>query len=296
MDALNSLGVIPYFTLGPWDVFGIQIQGFGLLVAIGVTLAYNAASWMANYQGLSRDKMQSLLLAMIISGFLGSHVIDLVLYHPKALFEDPLILFKFGSTLSSYGGIIGSFIGMIWWKRRFKEPLLPYQDCAAFALPIGWLFGRAGCAAVHDHPGNPSDFALAIIMKDGVARHDLGFYEAMWWVLVIAVFWGIYWLGKATWQRRPGFFLAILPISYGPIRFMLDFARTNDSVYFGLTPAQYLSIVAFIFGCVILYLWQTKKLIQLPEFVPGSATEEDKSPAGGKPPGGTMKRKGRKNH
>ncbi len=293
MDALAGLGAIPYFTLGPWEILGIQIQGFGLMVAIGVTLAYNVGSWLAPRHGLSRDKIQSLMLAMLICGFLGSHVIDLLLYHPKEVFEDPKILFKFGSTLSSYGGIIGSTLGMLWWKIRFKEPLMPYLDAASFALPAGWFFGRVGCAVVHDHPGDPTDFALAIVMKDGVARHDLGFYEAMWWIVILGIFWTLLMLGKERWQQRPGFFLALLPIVYAPIRFVLDFARTNDSTYFGLTPAQYISVAALIFGCTLMYMWATKRTIQLPLYVPSPEDESDDDGDKPVPAGPISKRKGK---
>lgn len=292
MDVLAGLGAIPYFTLGPWEILGIQIQGFGLMVAIGVTLAYNIGSWLAPRHGLSRDKIQSLMLAMLICGFLGSHFIDLLLYHPKEVFDDPKLLFKFGSTLSSYGGIIGSMGGMLWWKIRFKEPLLPYLDAASFALPAGWLFGRIGCAVVHDHPGDPSDFALAIVMKDGVARHDLGFYEAMWWVVIVAIFWLCLAVGKQKWQRRPGFFLALLPIVYAPIRFFLDFARTNDSTYLGLTPAQYISVAALLFGFGLMYMWATGKTIQMPEYDPQAITLHDPG-ADGDDAGPTTKRKGK---
>lgn len=296
MDALAGLGVIPYFTLGPWEILGIQIQGFGLMVAIGVTLAYNISSWLAPKRGLSKDKIQSLMLAMLICGFLGSHVIDLLLYHPKEVFEDPKILFKFGSTLSSYGGIIGSMLGMLWWKIRFKEPLMPYLDAAAFGLPVGWFFGRVGCAVVHDHPGDPSDFFLAIVMKDGVARHDLGFYEALWWIVIVAVFWTMHAIGKGRWQQRPAFFLALLPILYAPMRFMLDFNRTNDSTYFGLTPAQYISVLAFLFGCVLMTMWVKRKTIQLEPYVAPPPEEESSSDGDDKPAssgGGSMKRKGK---
>jgi phosphatidylglycerol---prolipoprotein diacylglyceryl transferase len=292
MDALASLATIPYFTLGPWEILGIKIQGFGLMCAIGVTAAYNIASWLAPRHGLSRDKMQSMLLALLITGFLGSHVIDLLLYHPKEVWEDPLILFKFGSTLSSYGGVIGSLLGLLWWKIRFKEPVGPYLDAAAFALPAGWLWGRIGCTVVHDHPGDVSDFALAIVMKDGIARHDLGFYEALWWVVILGIFWTALMIGKERWQQRPGFFLALLPIVYAPIRFFLDFARTNDSTYFGLTPAQYISILALLVGFVLMYRWATKMTLQLPLYVPSpdDDTDDDDKPV---PTGPTTKRKGK---
>ncbi len=269
MNTLGALATIPWYTLGPWEIGPLTIQGFGLMVAIGVMLAYQVASWRANNFGLSVDAIQSLMLHMLIAGFIGAHVFDLIMYHPGKLLSDPAILFKFGSTLSSYGGILGAIIGIFIWKwRNPLQDLLPMTDVAAFALPIGWFFGRVGCAVVHDHPGPASDFALAVEFPDGIARHDLGLYEAMWWLVVIAVFWGIAMSRKDDlFKRRPGFFLALLPIIYTPVRFSLDFMRKTDqdggdARYLDLTPAQYLSMAAMVFGIFMMIRWTQKKTFQ----------------------------------
>ena len=269
MDLLLGLASVPYFTLGPWDLGVVTVQGFGLMVAIGVVLGYNLASWKAPKFGLGKDKLQALLLALLICGFVGSHVLDLIFYHPGRLLEDPSIMFKFGGTLSSYGGILGSLLGVVWWKVKYKEPVLPYLDVAGWALPAAWFFGRVGCAVVHDHPGAPSEFFLAVVMKDGVARHDMGFYEAMWWIVIIIVFAVVHLRSGKLFQRRPGFYLALLPLIYAPARFSLDFLRLppsegGDARYLGLTPGQYLSICAFLFGVGMMWAWATKKLIQMP--------------------------------
>lgn len=264
MNAINALATIPWYTLGPWEIGPLTIQGFGLMVAVGVVLAYQLATWKAPKQGLDADKLQSLMLAMLISGFLGSHILDLILYAPDKLLKDPKILFKFGSTLSSYGGIVGSMLGMAIWKLRNPDDfLLPYADVSAWALPVGWLFGRGGCAVVHDHPGHPSDFFLAVEFQDGVARHDLGLYEALWWVVIVALFFALNNKMLPTSRRRPGFFLFLLPLVYAPVRFGLDFLRTADARYLGLTPAQFMSIGFFLWGAFMMKRWADQKTIRL---------------------------------
>ncbi len=265
INAIQALGVIPWYTFGPWELGPVTIQGFGLLVGIGVFLAYQICTWRAPKFGLDVEKMQSLVLAMLFSGFIGSHIIDIILYMPEKLLSDPKILFNFGSTLSSYGGIIGSMVGMgIWKLRNPDEFLTPYADVAAFALPVGWLFGRAGCAVVHDHPGTPSDFFLAVYYEArGESLHDLGLYEALWWVVIVALFFFLSSrLGQLT-RRRPGFYIYLLPLVYAPVRFSLDFLRTTDKLYFGLTPAQYLSLGFFVWGAVMMTRWKQQKTMKL---------------------------------
>jgi phosphatidylglycerol:prolipoprotein diacylglycerol transferase len=264
MNVLNALATIPWFTLGPWKLGPLTIQGFGLMVAIGVVLAYQLTGWQAQKQRLDNDKMQSLVMAMLISGFIGAHVLDLIFYEPEKLLKDPKILFQFGNTLSSYGGIVGSLLGMGIWKLRNPDDFLtPYADVAAWALPVGWFFGRLGCAVVHDHPGLPSDWALAVVFQDGVARHDLGLYEALWWVVIVAIYAILQPKMSELTRRRPGFFIYLLPLVYAPVRFGLDFLRTADVRYLHLTPAQYMSLGVFVWGAVMMMRWKQGKTLRL---------------------------------
>lgn len=49
------------------------------------------------------------------------------------------------------------------------------------------------------------------------------------------------------WRRRwpVGTYIATTCLLYAPVRFSMDFLRTADVTYFGLTPGQYASISAF---------------------------------------------------
>ena len=69
-----------------------------------------------------------------------------------------------------------------------------------------------------------------------IACHDMGLYEALWSIAMYAVF-----LGLDKVPRVPGFYVLLLGISYGPVRFFMDFLRpeSTDVRYIGFTPAQY---------------------------------------------------------
>jgi phosphatidylglycerol:prolipoprotein diacylglycerol transferase len=170
----------------------------------------------------------------------------------------PQLVHHFGwPGLSSYGGFIGSVLGLVIWKRRRRLPALPFADVVVFGLPFGWFFGRMGCFVVHDHPGRVTDFALAVDeYRFGAPpfepRHDLGLYEVFWAAGCILV------LLVLVRKKHPvGFFTGIVPLLYGPIRFFLDYLRVppiegGDVRYLGLTPAQYASIGVTLFGVAML--------------------------------------------
>jgi phosphatidylglycerol:prolipoprotein diacylglycerol transferase len=131
--------------------------------------------------------------------------------------------------------------------------LLVLGDLFCFAFPFAWLFGRMGCFVVHDHPGLPTNFFLAVdnYNLQGIARHDLGLYEVLWSAVMIPL---LLWMGKT---KRPwGFYMALVPLAYAPLRFCLDFLRESaeqggDVRYLGLTPGHYASVLMTLTGVAV---------------------------------------------
>jgi len=155
------------------------------------------------------------------------------------------------------------------------------------------VFGRSGCFSVHDHPGVVSDFFLAVdnYQGEGVSRHDLGLYEVLWSIFAIALF-----MLLVQKPRKRGFFMALLPMIYAPVRFFLDFLRETpdhggDVRYFGLTPGQYGSILFFIVGVVIAVRVARKPEAQL--MLPGASLPKDYEAPAPEKSGGTRKQRSR---
>ncbi|MDP1889375.1 MAG: prolipoprotein diacylglyceryl transferase, partial [Gemmatimonadaceae bacterium] len=69
-------------------------------------------------------------------------------------------------------------------------------------------------------------------------------------------------------QWSSGFYVAVFSIVYGAVRFFLDFLRVRDLVgadprYFGLTLAQYLSIILVMLGIGLFYKLRFRKAEKL---------------------------------
>jgi phosphatidylglycerol:prolipoprotein diacylglycerol transferase len=251
-------GVIPFFTIEPIDIFGLKLQPFGILVATGVLFGAHLVRRYAEKHKLDLDVIQTMTAWTVIPGFLGAHFFDLIFYHPENVAEDPLIIIKLWAGISSVGGMLGGLIGFSWYHHRVRkkpEDILRYSDAALYGIVPAWVFGRVGCTIVQDHPGAPSDFPLAMTFKDGVARHNLGFYEMLWLVVIATV---IFIIARNYKSRPAGFIAALAPTMYGPGRFMLDFLRApkaegGDIRYLGLTPAHYVSIGFAAMGALLLW-------------------------------------------
>src|SRR5262249_5891296 len=129
------------------------IHSFGALVALGVYIGAIIAMRHARERRYDEKKMNDFIFYVVGCGFVGAHVLDAIFYHPEQLKDDPLYVFWIWEGLSSYGGFIGAIFGAVLYKYKKKEPILGFCEVVNSAFPLSWVFGRMGCASVHDHPG-----------------------------------------------------------------------------------------------------------------------------------------------
>jgi phosphatidylglycerol:prolipoprotein diacylglycerol transferase len=246
--------MIPYFKPTPIQLFGgLQLQPFGLLVGTAVLAGAWMAKRRANQAGIPEKEIQDAIFWAVVPGFLMAHWWTVFLYHPDWIESRGwTIIFKFWEGLSSFGGIFGALLGLAAYFRHLGKPWLKHAEVILKGFTFAWIFGRMGCSLVHDHPGRHTDFFLAVNYPDG-PRFDLGLLELLYTAFVLFPVSLIMHRMKA----RTGLFTATIILLYTPVRFVFDFLRVEDRAeadmrYFGLTPAQYGCIVAFVFGCWLL--------------------------------------------
>lgn len=285
---VNLLAALPYWKFGPWPkeplelgpLPPIQIHSFGLLVAIGLLLGIGWLSRRAEKkEGMSGERIQNFSLFLVFIGWPLSHVFNVIFYEPHLIAEDPLELLRVWGSISSYGGLFGGIIAFFIWTARNQDvPRTKWLEIGTMGLVIPWFFGRLGCASVHDHPGDLApDWFLALAFPatsklPAGPRHDLGFYEAIWWGVILAIM-----LILDRKPRRRGFYVGLIPMLYAPARFAFDFLRVpadlgGDARYAGLTPAQYFSIALFMLGVFFFIRSRSNPIVEWEEYKPASET------------------------
>jgi phosphatidylglycerol:prolipoprotein diacylglycerol transferase len=276
------LAAIPFFELRVYDLdlFGssLPIDPWALLVCLGFVVGLEVARARAIKLGLEVRDIVDGAVFTVLMGFVVAHVVTVVFYFPErmkipectagdsaACLEGVMSILRVWEGFSSTGGFVGAVLGAWLFYTKIRPlPALRYADIITFGFPFGWFLGRLGCASVHDHVGRETSFPLAMDFDHGFkdfrwfdgdpatwatgVRHELGLYEAVYMIPVMALF---VWLGRT--DRPPGFFLAWFAIAYAPARFVFDFLRNNDlshqdARYLGLTPAQYGMVAMFAAG------------------------------------------------
>mgnify|MGYP000908403803 CR=1 FL=1 len=266
--------------LGPFHVFGI-------CVAIGLFTWYEVAKRQAQKRGI--DDFRALALWVVIGGSVASPLVDRLFYHSgdRAVASTLASMQGFSAT----GGFIGACLGAVAWRYFFigkregrfvvtrrasaPSPLVIVETFVA-TWPIAFAIGRLGCALVHDHlgvfvpkgtlgsllavtwPTGPEDGthhvlgAVDVLTGASAARFDLGLIECLALAILTAIFVPMY-----KREVRLGTYTIIATLTYGPVRFLLDFLRAEDGPegelrHGGLTFAQYFSLAVIAAGVALL--------------------------------------------
>jgi len=210
--------MLPYVALpklGP-------VTSFGVLAMLGAYFGLAAGSRHAEKLGLDPAKVRRMAMCCGVGGILGAHFIDLFLYQPGWSERSDAVwafLNPFAG-ISSYGGLIGGTLGFFAFALSSRVKRLRYADAALVAVVVLLMFGRAGCASVHDHVGLASSSPFAVDFPAGNPtglvgpHHDLGLYEfALFGVLLGGT---VVMLRR---PRRPGWIVGAVAIGYAVPRF-----------------------------------------------------------------------------
>lgn len=165
---------------------------------------------------------------------------------------------NFGAGLVFMGGLVGGMAAVSWYIYRKNLNWLKIADLAAPFLVLGHGIGRIGCFLVGDDYGIPTNLPWAIAFPNGlppttIAVHPTQLYEMSAYFIIFFYL---------RYRKRNQTFSGEIIFEYlflgGLSRFMVEFIRTNTKYIFGLSGAQYLSILMMAIGAY--QLWKMRRL------------------------------------
>jgi phosphatidylglycerol:prolipoprotein diacylglycerol transferase len=250
--------MIPWFQFTTINLGILKLNVWGILVSLGFIVGIVISYFEFKKRKLETKIILDLAFWIILAAIFGARLLY-VIEHVSQYINTPFDVLKlWQGGMSIYGGFIGAILAGAIYLRRHKLNFWQYADAIIFSLPLGLFIGRIGCFLIHDHPGVKTYFFLGVAYPDGI-RHDLGLYLSLNGLVMFLVF---LILRRKEWF--PGFYTAIFAVWYGMARFLLDFLRARDVVgadirYFGLTLAQYLSIILFAVGVYLFCRFKKNK-------------------------------------
>lgn len=231
--------MIPFITVKSFALGPITIQVWGLMVALGILVGAWLGAREAKKRGLDPNVVWDAAAWIVVGAMVMARLFHVVFYDPATYLADPAqIVAVWKGGMSMFGGFVGAAIVGLGYLKLKKFDVFAYADAMVSGLPLGIGIGRIGCFLIHDHPGTLTHFVLGVKYPDGSVRHDLGLYESIYGFALAIVFYAM-----SRKRVRPATYSVVFLATYGIFRFLTDFLRIVDARYFGLTPAQYLSVI-----------------------------------------------------
>lgn len=232
-----------------FEIFGIEIMWYAILICIGFLLGIIVATKLAKYSGLNPDIVVDVLLIAMPAAIVGARLYYVAFewdYYKDNLIE---IINIRGGGLAIYGGLIGAFLaGYIYLKRK-NINFFKVVDIFMPAVALGQGIGRWGNFVNQEAYGYATDLPWGIIIE-GQKVHPTFFYES---IGDIAIFLILYFICKNR-KKFDGECFSLYLILYGILRFFVEGLRTDSLYFLGFRVSQLVSIVLVITGLIIYFV------------------------------------------
>ncbi len=258
------LSYIPYPSwIRPEIIPGLPLRWYGLMYLVAFTITYLLFSYQVKQRDLDIDKdtVLSFFFWGIVGLLVGARLFATLFFDASGryLLKPWLIFWPFGENMqftgftgmNYYGGLVGALAGCIIYTKVKKLSILDWGDMLVAGIPLGYTFGRLGNFINGELYGRITTAPWGMIFpharkfpakeqwvrefaeKCGLAieknavlvnlpRHPTQIYEAF---LEGILLWLVIWFGFR--KRKPfnGFLLGVYIISYGLVRFLVDYFR-----------------------------------------------------------------------
>lgn len=253
------------------EVLGIQIRYYSLCWVIGFLLGYHFVRKRFIKEGRNLRLLEPLAFYVFISALVGArlghcffyefqyyshHLLEIIL---PVKFTDAGIKFTGYAGLASHGGVIGIFIALFLFHKKYKVSFLSLCDDLAYVAPLGGACIRVGNFFNSEIVGTPASVPWAIVFTrvDNLPRHPAQLYEAVSYLLIFIVLYLVLFKSKKQYNQGLIFGLSVFLIFFS--RFVIEYVKIDQVPFeagmratLGMNNGQLLSLPLILVG---LFFW-----------------------------------------
>ncbi len=220
------------------EILGVKLHAYGLLIGIGVYLAWEITRKLGKIEEKELDKI---FFGLIFFGVLGArayHVIDLWQYYSKNFIE---IFYLWNGGLGIWGALLGGIAYLSYYSYFNKLNLLKLLDSVVIGVPLAQAIGRLGNWVNGELYGKNGEPLFA---------WEAGLNLILFGLLV-------YFSKK---NKHIGFLTGLYFLGYGVIRIYLENFRPNSIIWRtgGIPTAIIFGVVAVASGIFLIQKRPTK--------------------------------------
>ena len=249
--------MLPYI-----HIFGHEVATYGLIIFIGIFIGgIVAIKYFAKFYNIKKEDILYAILYAVIGVGIGAKLLYIITnipflienYKVLDLYETFIQMLKGGFVF--YGGLIGGIVGVFIYSKQFK---ISFKSLVLILIPvvplihsigrIGCLF--AGCCYGMEYNGfGAITFFNSLLAPNGIPLFPMQIVESICNLIIFIVI-------LITYKRFLGTYktVGLYLVLYSIVRFILEFFRGDliRGIYFNLSTSQWISIILFIIGLVLL--------------------------------------------
>lgn len=239
---------------------GIEVRWYGLIITLGIILAFTYCAFRAKHEGISFDDVLDIAIFTVIFGIIGARLYYVLTSLDKYdSFYDAIAIWEGG--LAIYGAIIAGGLTIFIVCRHKKIKFMKMFDAVAPAVMIGQILGRWGNFFNGEAYGEEVlEGSLFYFIRMGLIPniesatrmhyfHPTFLYESLWNLVGFIVINAFYKKKKFDGQI---FYMYISWYGFG--RMLIEGLRT-DSLYVGVFRiSQVVGFLCFVVGALMLTL------------------------------------------
>lgn len=260
-----------------FQVFGITIALYGVIIGCGILLAFILMSWSCQRMNVKEDDIYDMGLWLILFGVIGARAYYVIFSWDQYKGNIKSIINIRQGGLAIYGGIIAGFIAMVIWCRIKKKSMRQLGDIAFQGVLVGQIVGRYGNFTNREVFGTYTNNLVAMRLPINAVRaqdiddnirahiepgsnyiqvHPTFLYESCWNIMVLVLI--------LIFQKKKAFDGEVClwyAGGYGIGRFIIEGIRTDRLTFAGtnIAVSQLLGLCLFIFAVVTDIVVRVKK-------------------------------------
>ncbi|MFP7242541.1 prolipoprotein diacylglyceryl transferase [Pediococcus pentosaceus] len=269
LGALNPIA----FNLG-----GIQVHWYGIIIASAVVLATILAVQEAKRRRIDPDSIYDLILWALPVAIITARMYYVIFewgYYQNHVDE---IVRVWDGGIAIYGSLIGAGIVVYLFCRANWIPVWLMLDIIAPVLIMAQGIGRWGNFMNQEAFGRITSlaflqslhlphFIIQQMLIDGAYRQPTFLYESLWDILGFIVLMSLR-HKKHLFKQGEVFLSYVIWYAFG--RFFVEGMRTDSLMLLGIRVSQWLSVILFIGAIGILVFRRKSMRERLPDYLEGN--------------------------
>lgn len=247
------------------SLFGLEIRWYSFLLLLAIVIGTYLLMKEGKKYNYPKDFLFNLIFWVVIFGFIGARVYY-VIFNYKLYLNEPLSILKvWEGGLAIHGGLIGGFITLVLYCRKYNTRIFKMTDMISISLLLGQAIGRWGNFFNSEAHGGATtllalqnkhipDFIIQGMYINGVYYEPTFLYESLWCLLGVLVLL----LVRKYKYLKAGQLTCIYAMWYSFGRFFIESLRTDSLMLGGFKVAQLVSVALFIIGLLAFMILSRK--------------------------------------